>query len=121
MPFLLRLSLVFLALACGPVSGALAAGLELIPFSTSNQNPLVAIYGLPPAGPATVLAAGRMSAELRADIASNYSDDNQTDDNILLDGETYRFTLALDLAVTEDIVVDSAADVVFHLALRKAF
>lgn len=100
-----RLSLVLMALLSGPVSASLAAELELIPFNTSNQNPLVAIYGLPPAGPATVLAPGRISAELRADLASNFTDDSEADESVLLDGETYRYTLALKYGFGERLEV----------------
>jgi len=35
---------------------------------------------------------------------------------IILPGET-----ALDLAVVEDVIVDSAPDVVFHMTLRRQF
>lgn len=66
-----------------------------IPFATSNQSPLVAIFGLPSAGAATVLAPGKTAVELRADLASLCSSDEKADETVLLDGESYRFTLAL--------------------------
>lgn len=109
-----RLSLLFMVLVFGPVCSSFAAGLELLPFNTTNQNPLVAIYGLPAAGPATVLAPGRMSAELRADIASNYSDDVETDESILLDGESYRFTLALKYGLGERFEVGLEVPYAMH-------
>jgi hypothetical protein len=42
-----------------------------------------------------LLEQGRTSFELRADIASLSSRDERRDEEILLDGETYRFTLTL--------------------------
>jgi hypothetical protein len=85
----------FLVFAAGTVTVSSAGPVDpAVPFSTSNQNPLVAIFGLPSAGPSKVLAHGKIAAELRADIASVCSDD-QSEESILLDGESYRFTLVL--------------------------
>jgi hypothetical protein len=66
-----------------------------VPFGSTNQNPLVAVFGLPHAGASTVLAPGKTALELRADIASVCSRDDRSEESILLDGESYRFTLAL--------------------------
>jgi hypothetical protein len=114
MPLIKRLSLFLLPIALLPVSASTAGTLNLEPFSTTNQNPLVAIYGLPAAGSAFVLAPGRTVAELRADIASNYSDDNKASESILLDGETYRFTLAMKHGVSENLEVGLEVPYVMH-------
>jgi Protein of unknown function (DUF3187) len=69
--------------------------LEITPFPTQNQSPLVQIFGLPAAGDAEVLAKGKIGALLAADVASNNARDLTSHESILLDGESYRFTLAL--------------------------
>jgi hypothetical protein len=102
MPRVKQFLLFILAIAVGPVATLSAAPVDpAVPFSTSNQNPLVAVYGLPSAGPAKVLALGKTAVEMRADIASVCSRDDQSGENILLDGESYRFTLALQQGLGE--------------------
>ena len=114
MPFFAPFLLFFLLLAVGPGFGSTAWALELIPFNTTNQNPLVAVYGLPPAGPAAVLAPGRISAELRADIASNFTRARGSQEQILLDGETYRYTLALKHGIGDRLEVGLEVPYVMH-------
>jgi hypothetical protein len=75
--------------------------IELIPFATSNQSPLVQISGLPPAEPGTLVGAGRYAARLSLDVASNYVTDNNATESVLLDGETYRTNLNLRYGINE--------------------
>ena len=70
-------------------------GTDITPFSSRNQSPLVQIFGLPAAGDAAVLPAGTFSAILAADVSSNNARDASAHESILLDGEGYRFALAL--------------------------
>lgn len=88
--------------------------LDIVPFSTSNRNPLVAIYGLPSAGSAMVLAPGQLSAEMRADIASNFARSSGADEKILLDGETYRFIYCLRRGVNENFEIGLELPFVMH-------
>ncbi|HEY5975509.1 MAG TPA: DUF3187 family protein [Geobacteraceae bacterium] len=74
---------------------ALATGAELTPFQTFNQSPLVQIFGLPAAGPATVAPAGSLVVSLVQDVANNFAEDGNAREQIHLDGESYRTTLAL--------------------------
>jgi len=76
---------------------------EITPFYTQNQSPVAQIFGLPAAGDARLLAKGKFSALLAADMASNFAEDAKPRENILLDGESYRFTLALRYGITEHI------------------
>lgn len=115
MPRLLPFLLLITGLAATPAAIGYAAAVDpAVPFSTSNQNPLVAIYGLPPAAPATLLAHGRSAAELRADIASVCSSDERSGESILLDGESYRFTLALKRGVGERFEIGLEIPYVMH-------
>ncbi len=66
---------------------------EITPFSAQNQSPLVQIFGLPPMGSATIVARGKAEGNVILDYASNYVNDSNARENILLDGESARLTL----------------------------
>jgi hypothetical protein len=68
---------------------------EIIPFYTSNQSPIVQIFGLPSAENARLTPKGRLFAQLGFSAASNFAVDDSNNEEITLDGETYRTTLAL--------------------------
>jgi hypothetical protein len=101
---IIRLTAVFLwlwpALLVLPVK---AHCVEITPFYTQNQSPVAQIFGLPAAGDAKVLPKGKFSALLAADVASNFAQDKTSREDILLDGENYRFTLALRYGITDRI------------------
>lgn len=88
-------ALVLLAtalLVCG--LPAAASALEIIPFQSSNQSPLIRVYGLPAIESATVVPTGRFQGTLTADITNNFAPGLSSTDSVMLDGETYRFNLA---------------------------
>ena len=68
---------------------------EITPFYTSNQSPIVQIFGLQPADNARVVPGGHFSAQLGVGIATNFAIDDSGLEKIALDGETYRTNLAL--------------------------
>lgn len=94
--------------------GASADAALLAPFASSNQNPLVAVYGLPAAGPAKVLEPGRGRIELRSLLASSASRSQASSESVLLDGETTRVTLALDYGLQENLEVGVEVPYLFH-------
>src|SRR6266704_222478 len=53
----------------------LAHALEVFPFYTVNQSPLVQIYGLPAADNAILLPKGKIRSMLSVDIANNFGVD----------------------------------------------
>ncbi len=87
---------------------------ELTPFATSNQSPLVAIYGLPATMPATVLPDQATELTFRTDIASLSSRSSNGDERIELDGETYRLTLAARRGIGNDFEVGMEIPYVMH-------
>lgn len=101
-------ALLLLALA----APAPAAGID--PFPTSNQSPLVQIFGLPSAGSATVLPTGKYALDVAEDIASNFAHDETSREAILLDGESYRTTLILRRGVGHDLEAGVELPVVGH-------
>ncbi len=63
---------------------------EITPFYTQNQSPLVRIFGLPSIGNAAVLQSRKADLRMVLDYASNYAQDSNPRENILLDGESAR-------------------------------
>lgn len=76
--------------------GGVACGsdLEITPFRTINQSPLVQIFGLPAETAATVVPQSRLMVSLTQDVASNYTQHSNTREQLLLDGESYRWVLS---------------------------
>jgi len=71
-----------------------AAAAEIVPFDSTNQSPLVQIYGLPGMGNAVLLPQGRTEVGLNMALSSNYAVHENSREQIILDGETTRFTVA---------------------------
>jgi hypothetical protein len=90
---MIRHLLLLIALVCWAVP-CQAADMEITPFRTVNQSPLVQIFGLPAESSATVTPAGRLTVSLSQDIASEYTVSGTKFEQIILDGESYRWTLA---------------------------
>lgn len=67
---------------------------QTIPFSTPNQSPLIAVYGLPSVDGAKVAAKNEGTARLTLDLASNYVANDNARETIVLDGENLRLTIA---------------------------
>ncbi len=66
---------------------------DITPFYTQNQSPLVQIFGLPSIGEAFVVPQRQVDARLIVDLASNYVNDSNRRESILLDGESTRIAL----------------------------
>lgn len=92
-------ALAFLICLTGPV---FAADMEITPFRTSNQSPLVQIFGFPAESDATITPVGHVTFNLTQDVASNYTFADTAREHILLDGESYRWTLAARYGITPD-------------------
>lgn len=80
---------LFFSLLCS-VGVAAAADMEITPFQTGNQSPLVQIYGLPHDTGADIVLPGKFLVALNQDLSSNYTVKNNAQEQITLDGETYR-------------------------------
>lgn len=90
--------LILLVPAKGPVSAV-----EIDPFRTVNRSPLVDIYGLPAETSSTLAAANHWHASLSQDIASIYTTSSSANEQILLDGELYRWTFSGRYGLTDTI------------------
>jgi hypothetical protein len=78
-----------------PGTPASGIALDIIPFQSSNQSPLIRILGLPAIGSASVVPTGRFEGTLTSDVTNNFAPDFSATEAIMLDGETYRFNLAV--------------------------
>jgi len=72
----------------------LAADMEITPFRTVNQSPLAQIFGLPADSDAMLTQPGKFRFSLTQDVASSYTVNRTASEQVTLDGETYRWTLA---------------------------
>jgi len=84
-----RCLVLFFSLLCS-TGLATAADMEITPFQTANQSPLVQIYGLPHDTGADITAPGTFRFSLNQDLSSNYTVNSNSREQITLDGETYR-------------------------------
>jgi hypothetical protein len=65
---------------------------SVTPFFTTNHSPVIQIHGLPAVDRATVLSAGHARYRLMTDLASNYTQAEDANEEVLFDGETTRTT-----------------------------
>ena len=89
-----RLLTALLLLPCLAATTAAAADMEITPYRTINQSPLTQIYGLPAETTAAITPRGHISTSLTQDVASDYTVSSTSREQITLDGESYRWTLA---------------------------
>jgi hypothetical protein len=75
--------------------------MEITPFRTVNQSPVVQIFGLPAESSASVAPSGRLIVGLSQDIGSEYAVSKATGEQITLDGESYRWTLSARYGLNE--------------------
>lgn len=78
---------------------ATAAELEIAPFSSFNQSPLVQIFGLPHDTNAAIVPHGKLQFKLNQDLSSNYTTNKNSREQITLDGETYRAAVVVNYGV----------------------
>lgn len=82
-------------------SQVMAADMEITPFRMTNQSPLVQIFGLPAETGADIVPHRRTRITLTQDLASNYTVSNNGREQISLDGESYRWTLAASYGLSD--------------------
>lgn len=87
----LLLGALFAGIVCLP---AIGGAVEIVPFRTFNQSPVIQVFRLPALGASKVLEKGRKEASLVFDLANNYADDVSGSESITLDGETSRLNFA---------------------------
>lgn len=81
----------------------LAVDMEITPFSTSNQQPTLKLYGFPLNSSATITPAGKLNIALLQEIANDYSTAANSRERLIFDGEAYRTTLAVTYGINEKL------------------
>lgn len=66
-----------------------------LPFDTTNQSPLIQLYGLPGLGAPHLLAPGRSRVDLHFEAANHFVGKSAGAESLFLDGETHRTTLKI--------------------------
>jgi hypothetical protein len=106
-----RFTLSLIACLSLTASPYIVSAAEITPFATSNQSPLVQIFGLPAADRAIINAPGHGSIALLADIANNFTSHENSHEEIFLDDESYRTTMSLRYGVANK--VEAGIDIPF--------
>jgi hypothetical protein len=75
------------------VSPAFATDIEITAFRTVNQSPLVQVFEISADSSSVITDAGRLSVSFTQDLASEYTATRTRNEQITLDGESYRWTL----------------------------
>jgi len=96
---MIRSALFFLTLLS--FSGiASAADMEITPFNSSNQSPLLQIYGFPHDTGADIVPPGAFRIGLSIDTSSNYTVNSATREQITLDSEVCRTAVTTRYGIT---------------------
>ncbi|BCS55556.1 DUF3187 family protein [Geobacter sp. SVR] len=101
------------ALVCW-AAPCLAEDMAITPFRTVNQSPVVQIFGLPSESSATITLAGRTTVSLTQDVASDFAVNSNARERITLDGESYRWTLAVRHGIAERFEVGAEIPYVLY-------
>jgi hypothetical protein len=72
------------------------------PFSTSNLNPFVALYGLPGTRSARITSDGEFSWHLQTEFSNNFTTSANASEAITLDGESHRATVSLRYGINDN-------------------
>ncbi len=66
---------------------------EITPFYTQNQSPVIQIFGLPSIGEPYLVPSRKTDLRLIMDLANNFVEDENQQERITLDGQSTRFSL----------------------------
>ena len=87
---------------------------ELHPFYINNQNPFIQIFGLPRAETAIIAEPGHYIDISTLDIVNNTVQGETAGEKLVLDGETYRFNVALRYGVLKNTEVGFDIPLINH-------
>jgi len=73
---------------------AQSEAIDILPFQTQNQSPLIAVYGLPAIGSAKVAAGSEGALRLTLDHANTYVNELNAAESLVLDGESTRLMVS---------------------------
>ena len=91
-----------------------AWSLEITPFQVRNFSPTALVHGLPIAETPYVLPAGATSVNTSFDMASNATVSTRSNQDIILDGESYIATLGLRYGLSDTLQLGIDLPWVWH-------
>lgn len=91
-----------------------AAALDDNWFFLRNHNPFLQIYGLPPFQTAALVADGELQYRTSLDIANHSETPDSLNEMLIIDGESYFFTLSTRYGVTRWLEVGFDLPFVWH-------
>jgi hypothetical protein len=86
--------LVLLTACLLPLQAAFSQANDVTWFYLRNYNPFLQVNGIAPFQPARLVDAGKGSFLVNLEIANNADTDEEPDESVILDGESYFLTLA---------------------------
>lgn len=95
-----RRVLVLLAACLLPAQAAFSQANDVTWFYLRNYNPFLQVNGIAPFQPARLTAAGNGDFLVGLEIANNADTDEEPDESVVLDGESYFLTLAYRHGIT---------------------
>ena len=102
-------------LPASSIPSAAAYGLDQSLFSTSDQNPFIQIYSIPSPAAQPPPAPRHWSWRFGFDLTSNaITEARPPGQMVVMDGETYRTSIALDYGLSERLAVGIAVPLVAH-------
>lgn len=105
----------FYIAALSSITSAAAHGQDPSLFSTSDQNPFIQIYSIPSPASHPAPAPRHWAWRFGFDLASNaITETRPAGQSIVMDGETYRTSIALDYGLSEGLAVGITAPLVAH-------
>ena len=93
---------VIVLVACSTLFGTGTTRADLFePFSTSNLNPFVQIYGPPTTSTGQITESGQLDWRLTTEIANNFTTSTAGAEAIAIDGETWRSALSVSYGLND--------------------
>jgi hypothetical protein len=83
----------------------LLPAVEITPFYTQNQSPVIQIFGLPSIGNPVLVPARKADMRFIVDVANNFFEDGNQRESIVLDGQSTRMSLDVRYGISEKFEV----------------
>jgi hypothetical protein len=81
---------------------------EITPFYTQNQSPLIQIFGLPSIGEPSLVPTRKTDLRLIVDLTNNFIEDENERESIVLDGQSTRISLDARYGISKNFEVGVA-------------
>ena len=83
----------------------LLPAIEITPFYTQNQSPVIQIFGLPSIGEPLLVPAGKADLRFIIDLANNFAQNENQRESIVLDGQSTRMSLDVRYGISKNFEV----------------